>query len=285
MLFLNIALYVVIFFLGASVGSFSLVILRRSRDPNAGSWITGHSYCETCRHELKWYELIPFFSYLCLGGKCLKCKTKIPPSHFFCETGLGLIYISLWHLYQIGKFGSVDNFGEMTKLASPNGLIPDGFLPLIGLLVYIVICSIMWIMSVSDFLYREVNVMPVYAMAVVAIAWKMLVDWHNWPYLAAAVVFFILLEILGAKDDNPLFGVGDLYVVVAIIVLVCDVLAVVDILAYAAAAGILMFLLFLRKSEDPIPFVPCLFIGLVLDRLGLSWTNALMNLVQSAFKL
>jgi leader peptidase (prepilin peptidase) / N-methyltransferase len=35
------------------------------------------SRCPSCGHQIRWYENIPLFSYLRLGGKCSACKTPI----------------------------------------------------------------------------------------------------------------------------------------------------------------------------------------------------------------
>jgi leader peptidase (prepilin peptidase)/N-methyltransferase len=35
------------------------------------------SRCPVCEHKIRWYENIPVFSYLSLGGKCSGCSSKI----------------------------------------------------------------------------------------------------------------------------------------------------------------------------------------------------------------
>lgn len=281
---LNIALFILIFFLGAAIGSFSLVILRRSHDPDAGSWTTGRSYCESCRHELRWYELVPFFSFLFLRGRCLKCKAKIPIDHFLCETGLGIIFASIWHLYQIGFLGEQD-VTLMTRMASANELIPDGFIALGTMVLWMFAASILWILSFSDFLYREIDPLPTYILAGVALLWNMLLDWHKWPYIIVCVVMFVLLETLGSKDDSPLMGMGDIYAVIAIIALLCSIMPMVDIIGYAALIGILLYILIFMRREESIPFVPCLFFALILISLNLGWTQFVVALLNKLFKL
>jgi len=61
--------------LGSVFASFFGVIIDRV--PLNQSIITPPSHCPSCNHKLAWYENIPIFSYLFLGGKCKECKSKI----------------------------------------------------------------------------------------------------------------------------------------------------------------------------------------------------------------
>jgi len=44
---------------------------------NKTSITSDHSRCLNCSYFLKWYDLIPLFSWLSLGGKCRKCRKPI----------------------------------------------------------------------------------------------------------------------------------------------------------------------------------------------------------------
>ena len=56
-------LYLIIFFIfGSVMGSFYHVIATRLS--NGLSIVKPASHCEKCNHILKWYELIPVFSYI-----------------------------------------------------------------------------------------------------------------------------------------------------------------------------------------------------------------------------
>ena len=48
---------------------------------------------------LKWYDLVPLFSYLCLGGKCRKCKQKISVQHPLIEALNGGLYVLIYSFY------------------------------------------------------------------------------------------------------------------------------------------------------------------------------------------
>lgn len=50
------------------------------------------SRCLHCQHKLKWYDLIPIFSWLTLKGKCRYCKQPIGQTEIMAEIVLGMIF-------------------------------------------------------------------------------------------------------------------------------------------------------------------------------------------------
>ena len=62
--------------LGLIMGSFLSMLIPRLHNDEKGIFF-GRSHCSRCKHILKWYELIPLFSYLIQGGKCRSCKKSI----------------------------------------------------------------------------------------------------------------------------------------------------------------------------------------------------------------
>ena len=84
--------YLVVFFiLGCVMGSFYQVI--GDRLPRGESLVRPkYSYCPNCKKRLKWYELIPIFSYIIQLGKCRKCKKSISPMYPFVEIVTGALF-------------------------------------------------------------------------------------------------------------------------------------------------------------------------------------------------
>jgi len=97
LILLTASLYLLVFTAGAAVGSFLLVVVRRR---SLGlEWVRTPSHCECCGRRLSWWELIPFFSYAALGGRCYACKTPIGADHFLCEAWLGFAFASAFSLF------------------------------------------------------------------------------------------------------------------------------------------------------------------------------------------
>lgn len=46
----------------------------------------------TCSHKLRWYELIPVFSFLIQSGRCRRCASGISHQYPLVEFGTGLVF-------------------------------------------------------------------------------------------------------------------------------------------------------------------------------------------------
>ncbi|MEA3455078.1 MAG: prepilin peptidase [Campylobacterota bacterium] len=100
---MEIILIVMMFVLGAAIGSFLNVVIYRI--PEGESIVFPSSQCQSCHTPLKWYHNIPIFSWIFLGGKCGFCKEPISKQYPFVELITGLIFAVLflklglvWHL-------------------------------------------------------------------------------------------------------------------------------------------------------------------------------------------
>ena len=82
---------------GLIIGSFLNVAILRI---NTARSFGGRSACMSCRHQLSWYELIPVFSFLGLGGRCLNCKAKISWQYPAIELITGFIFGALFLKFQ-----------------------------------------------------------------------------------------------------------------------------------------------------------------------------------------
>lgn len=91
LLFLDSIPYIIIFIFGITIGSFLNVCIYRI--PLHESIVTAPSHCMSCGRRLKWYDLVPVFSWLFLGGKCRSCKTRISPQYPIIETLNGVLYV------------------------------------------------------------------------------------------------------------------------------------------------------------------------------------------------
>ena len=83
---------VIIFLFGLLLGSFYNVVGYRI--PNNMSIVKPNSFCPKCRHSLKWYELIPVFSFVIQGGRCRACKSRISWFYPFIELLTGILFAS-----------------------------------------------------------------------------------------------------------------------------------------------------------------------------------------------
>ena len=122
---------ILIFIIGTILGSFYLVV--GSRAPKGENVITGRSRCDYCHHPLKWYELIPLFSYIFQRGKCRYCHKKIAVEHFLWEIITGGLFLFGYYY-----------FGLTIKFY-----------------IYLVIISVAIIIFISDFKYMVILDSPI----------------------------------------------------------------------------------------------------------------------------
>lgn len=91
--FLELTPYIIIFIFGITIGSFLNVCIYRI--PLGESIVMAPSHCMTCGRKLKWYDMVPVFSWLVLGGKCRNCKSKISVQYPIIEGVNGILYVMI----------------------------------------------------------------------------------------------------------------------------------------------------------------------------------------------
>ena len=87
-------IYLIIFLYGIVIGSFLNVCIYRI--PLGQSLSKERSHCMSCGYQLRWFDLVPLFSWLALGGKCRKCKAPISPQYPIIEGVNGVLYLLIF---------------------------------------------------------------------------------------------------------------------------------------------------------------------------------------------
>lgn len=88
----------IVFVYGAVVGSFLNVIICRL--PKEQSIILPPSHCPKCKTKLKFWDLIPLFSFLVMGRKCRYCGTSVSWRYFVVELITAVSFVGLYWRYQ-----------------------------------------------------------------------------------------------------------------------------------------------------------------------------------------
>jgi len=86
--------------IGACIGSFMNVWWYRR--PLGISVVYPPSSCPKCGERIKWYDNVPVFGWIFLGGKCRSCKNDISVRYPIIEfifsligAGVGIIVVSV----------------------------------------------------------------------------------------------------------------------------------------------------------------------------------------------
>lgn len=120
--------YILTLSYGIIIGSFLNVCIYRI--PKKENIATTRSHCMSCGYQLKWYDLVPLFSYLVLRGKCRKCGSRISVQYPLVEALNGGLYLLIFWRYGL----SVDS------------------------LLYCLLVSALIVLSVIDFRTYEIPV-------------------------------------------------------------------------------------------------------------------------------
>lgn len=173
-------LYIILFLYGIVIGSFLNVCIYRI--PKQENIAKVRSHCMQCDHQLKWYELIPLFSYLLQGGKCRVCKTKISVQYPLIEGANGILYVFIFMI---------------------NGINVDS-------LLYCLLTSTLLVLSVIDFRTYEIPIGINYFILVLGLLRTVLHNTH-WAehvigFFAVSVVLYII--IIATKGRG--IGGGDM---------------------------------------------------------------------------
>lgn len=127
-----------VFLFGITVGSFLNVCIYRI--PLEEEIVHTHSHCMSCGSKLKWYDLIPVFSWLFLGGKCRRCGERISIQYPLIELGNGILWV-----LAVARFGLT--FTSLWYAVSISSLI---VLSLIDWRTYeIPFCCNLWILAMG----------------------------------------------------------------------------------------------------------------------------------------
>lgn len=87
------------FIFGSIVGSFLNVCIYRL--PKGRSVIFPGSHCPNCSTAIHWYDNIPIFGYIFLGGKARCCKAKISFRYFIVEILTASAFLILFSAFGV----------------------------------------------------------------------------------------------------------------------------------------------------------------------------------------
>ena len=177
---------VIIFIIGACLGSFYLVVGKRL--PKNEDIILSRSKCDSCNHTLFWYDLIPIFSYIFLLGKCRYCHKKISILNFIIEISMGLFF-SIGYIYMGFSF---------------------------KYFIYLILISLMVLIFITDFSYYIILDSPLVISSILIIILKLIYCGYKetiFSILSGIVIFFVmyLIKIIGDKIfKRESLGGGDI---------------------------------------------------------------------------
>lgn len=241
---------VLIFVVGLIAGSFLNVVIYRlkSGDPLGFS----RSFCPYCRAQLKWFDLIPIFSFIWLKSRCRYCSEKISWQYPVVEILSGIIWISIFYpppfaLQRVGGFGAITSFYHIFILSS-----------LLVIAVYdfkwkIISNKIVYPAIVAVFLFNFLNVFSSYGGS--ALGGKFLNIEIFISSLFVASVAFLFFFLIYFFSKGRAMGLGDAKLAFLIGLFLVPISAVIAFaLAFVFGAVIGIILIMISKIPHPLVY-------------------------------
>ncbi len=233
---------VLIFVFGAILGSFLNVCIYRI--PREESIVYPSSHCPNCGNSLKWYELVPIFSFLIQKGKCRNCNSSISIQYPIIEALNGFIYCIVFYYY--------------------------GFS--IDFIFYSMIISILIVVSLIDYYHQIIPDLLVIIILISTIVHKTAL------YLIYEVPFELLNSVFGLLFGGVLFliialvskggmGGGDIKLISVLGFIFGFKRTILNILLsfiIGAFCSIFLLLFKVKGRKDAIPFGPFINIAFVI---------------------
>jgi len=222
----------------------SFLNVTATRDKKTERSILGRSFCDSCKHTLSWYDLVPIISLATLRGKCRYCKTKIPIKNSINEFISGIFFL-LIGVYFLDSESSV----------------------LVLIILGLVFFTLTYLSS-YDLWWQEIPLVASVISVVLAVVYKIVYIFTSADYSfywLLSLSFPILLIILINKAyHRQAFGAGD-YLIVAVLGISLKPLELFVAMEAAILSGALIGVLFALKIGKlkgvTIPLVPFLVFG------------------------
>ncbi len=224
------------FILGAIWGSFINVCAYRI--PKKLSLIFTRSRCTSCSHPLLIIDLIPLLSYLFLKGCCRHCKTTISIQYPIIEL---IFACSALFLYPFISFN-------------------------IHCLLIWIMYSLLWIITIID-----LKTMYIYNNCLFLLLVCGLLNYFIQPQdfiIKALSSLLISIPLLILSKTTTIIGSGDAYflgIIAFILGFNKTLLAFFFGSIFGGIVALFLILLKHKKRKDYIPFIPFLFLGILLS--------------------
>jgi len=261
-------IYFFIFILGLAIGSFLDVLIDRIP---RGESILGRSHCEYCKKQLRWYELIPLFSFLIQGGKSRCCRKKLSLQYPLVEVITGIFFVIIFVIPSdtgllIGSLDALRLLGMTIKEA----------LRLLGMTIKFGIISCLIVVFFIDLKYQIIPdsiqvALFIFVLLFSAISYKLQVT-NNYLLLITNYLFsgFIVMApilLLWLVTKGRGMGFGDVKLAFTMGVLLGikgGLMALYIAFVTGAVTGVILLIGKKKGLKSKIAFGPFLVIGTVI---------------------
>lgn len=259
--------------LGAIAGSFAgATVWRLHKKKN---FLNDRSECEKCHKKLRWFELIPIFSFIFLRGKCANCSKDIGWEKLWIEVA-GVTVFVLSYIYFPFRGGDEIAFAVL-------------------LVLWLLIMTSFLILGLYDYKYKLLPDRVLWPTAALALAFCVArfvfyggdiwggAEGFFWALIPVSG-FYLLLWLIGEKSKKPLVGLGDvkLGIIFALLMAWQGTLSVLMLANIIGSVVVIVLMVLGRvKMGAKIPFGPFLMMAFIVVFLsGVTFENAITFMLQ-----
>lgn len=246
---MNTTLLIFFFIFGLIIGSFLNVVIFRIDDLK--SIINSRSHCQNCKKILKWYDLVPFISFVLLRAKCRYCGKPISWQYPLVELGTALIYAVLY-------------------LAFGLSLATFFYIIIFSLLVVVFIYDLKTQMTPEAFVWA--------ALIISALGGWYFGDFGFLNMLYGGLIGGGILAFLVLVSKEKWMGSGDIKIGLILGFLTGFPVAIFGVFAaflLGSIAGLIYMKVTNKTMKDTLPFAPFLilstFISILFGNLVINW--------------
>ena len=231
------------FIFGLIYGSFLNVVIIRWDEWM--SILVSRSHCPKCKTKLKWYDLIPIFSFVGLSGKCRYCQKPISWQYPVVELSTALL-ITLGYTFFFPIFGDVT-------------------IAIVGFVAYMLAVGVMVTIFFHDLYEMMVPDLMAYILFFVAIILG--VSLYGWQSTLYGLLIGVLpIALLVYPSKGTWMGEGDIKIAAALGAFV----GYPGVITYISLAfliggvyGLLALILKKVKMRTAVPFAPFLIVAAI----------------------
>lgn len=233
--------YLIFFVIGLFFGSFLNVVIYRF--PEMKDIFLGHSYCPKCKKNIPFYDLVPLFSYLMLGGKCRFCRKPISIQYLIIEFATGFLFSLAYYILGFN----------------------------LSLIFYLPIFMLLVLIFVYDLKYLEIPEIFSWLFLALAILAGLFANIYSIDrFLLGGLVGGGILGILVGISDERWMGSGDIKIGLGFGFLLGYPNALLFLFLsfiIGAVFGVLKILVKKGKLKSQIPFAPFLIVSAIITLL------------------
>ena len=111
------------------------------------------SHCLNCGYQLKWFDLIPIVSWISLGGKCRKCRSKIGALEFISEILMFVLFAIIFFVFNPVSNGFVSILATFRLVVLFLAFVPLAIMFIYDMKWSLLPTKIIWIFNCLAFIY------------------------------------------------------------------------------------------------------------------------------------